>query len=89
MDEIDPSSSGIRQISTYFSINGLPITIRRARALESGDGFLFPYRKHYFVCKPEVVAALGMDPNDSDRKKIGCDCVRPTIRSFSATGAKA
>ena len=46
-------------------------------ALESGGGFLFPYQKHYFVCKPDVVAALGMDPNDADWEKIGRDCARP------------
>lgn len=46
-------------------------------ALDSGGGFLFPYQKHFFVCKPEVVIALGMDPADSDWEKIGNDCARP------------
>jgi hypothetical protein len=49
-----------------------------ARAsLDSEGGFLFPYQKHYFVCQPEVVAALGLDPDDSDWEKIGRDCARP------------
>lgn len=47
-------------------------------ALDSEGGFLFPYQKHYFVCKPEVVAALGMDPDDPDWEKIGRDCARPS-----------
>jgi hypothetical protein len=47
-------------------------------ALDSEGGFLFPYQNHYFVCKPEVVAALGMDPDDLDWDQIGRDCARPT-----------
>ena len=46
-------------------------------ALESEGGFLFPYQKHYFVCRPDVVSALGLDPEDSDWVKIGHDCARP------------
>lgn len=46
-------------------------------ALDTSGGFLFPYQKHYFVCKPEVVAALGMDPDDPDWERIGRDCARP------------
>lgn len=46
-------------------------------ALDSEGGFLLPYRNHYFVCKSEVVAALGMDPDDLDWDKIGRDCARP------------
>jgi hypothetical protein len=46
-------------------------------ALDSEGGFLFPYQKHYFICKPEVVAALGMDPEDLDWDKIRRDCARP------------
>jgi hypothetical protein len=46
-------------------------------ALDSAGGFLLPYQNHYFVCKPEVVAALGMDPDDADWEKVGYDCARP------------
>ena len=50
-----------------------------ARAsLEGEGGFLFPYQKHYFVCQPDVVSALGLDPADSDWEKIGRDCARPS-----------
>lgn len=49
-----------------------------ARAsLDNEGGFLFPYQKHYFVCQPEVVAALGLDPDDPDWEKIGRDSARP------------
>ena len=49
-----------------------------ARAsLEGEGGFLFPYKNHYFVCQPEVVAALGLDPHDPDWEKIGRDSARP------------
>jgi hypothetical protein len=46
-------------------------------ALENEGGFLLPYQQHYFVCKPDVVSALGLDPEDPDWVKIGHDCARP------------
>lgn len=50
----------------------------KARAsLESEGGYLLPYQKHFFICKPEVIAALGLDPNDPDWELIEFDCARP------------
>ena len=46
-------------------------------ALESEGGFLLPYQSHFFVCKADVIQALGLDPNDPDWKKIEYDCARP------------
>jgi hypothetical protein len=48
---------------------------RIARARERG--FLLPYKRHFFVCKAEVISALGLDPDDPDWEKIGWDCARP------------
>ena len=47
-------------------------------ALKEQGGFLLPYRHHFYICKPEVVSALGLDPGDPDWEKIGFDCVRPS-----------
>lgn len=47
-------------------------------ALEEHGEFLLPYRKHFYVCKAEVISALGLDPNDPDWEKIEFDCARPT-----------
>jgi hypothetical protein len=47
-------------------------------ALDSEGGFLLPYQKHFFVCRADVIQALGLDPNDSDWEKIGRDCARPS-----------
>lgn len=47
-------------------------------ALEKHGGFLLPYRHHFFVCRPDVIQALGLDPEDSDWRTIGYDCARPT-----------
>lgn len=44
---------------------------------ETHGGFLLPYRHHFYVCKPEVISALGLDPEDDDWEKIGYDCARP------------
>ena len=48
---------------------------RNARERESG--FLLPYKHHFFVCKAEVIQALGLDPDDPDWETIGWDCARP------------
>src|SRR5262245_23874519 len=49
-------------------------------ALEDQGGFLLPYRNHFFLCKPEVIKALGLDPEDPDWEKIAFDCARPSDR---------
>ena len=45
--------------------------------LEEHGGFLLPYRHHFYVCKAEVISALGLDPDDPDWKAIGYNCARP------------
>lgn len=50
------------------------------RSLESEGGFLLPYEKHFFVCEPDVIKAMGLEPDDPDWEKIGRDCVSPTDR---------
>jgi len=78
MDEIDRTKLWYQTNLDVF-LNQWFADYDQARAArESGGGFLFPYQKHYFVCKPDVVAALGLDPNDADWEKIGYDCVRPS-----------
>ena len=52
---------------------------REAReALEKEGGFLFPFKQHFFICRPDAVRAMGLDPDDPDWKKIGWDCVKPS-----------
>jgi hypothetical protein len=49
-----------------------------ARAsLEFGGGYLFPYRRQFFVCESGFVEALGVDPADPDWERVGRDWVRP------------
>jgi len=50
-------------------------------ALDSEGGFLLPYQEHFFVCKPAVINALGLEPDDPDWDKIGRDCARPRDRA--------
>jgi hypothetical protein len=47
------------------------------KSLDEHGGFLLPYRHHFYVCKAEVIKALGLDPDDPDWKAIGYDCARP------------
>ena len=47
------------------------------RALGSGDGFLLPYKNHFFVCEAGVIRALGLEPDDQDWEKIGRDAAKP------------
>jgi hypothetical protein len=47
------------------------------QALESGGGFLLPYRNHFFVCEADLIQALGLEPDDPDWDKIGRDAAKP------------
>jgi hypothetical protein len=47
------------------------------RSLESEGGFLLPYKQHFYICQPEAIRALGLDPEDADWELIGRDCPRP------------
>ena len=47
------------------------------RSLEAEGGFLFPYKRHFFVCERDAVASLGLDPEDPDFEKAGRDLARP------------
>jgi hypothetical protein len=77
MEEIDLTKLWYQPNLDIF-LNRWFANYEAARAsLDREGGFLFPYQKHYFVCQPEVVAALGLDPNDLDWEKIGYDCARP------------
>ena len=48
---------------------------RKARERESE--FLLPFKNHFFVCKADVIQALGLDPDDPDWETIGWDCAKP------------
>ena len=49
-----------------------------ARAsLESEGGYLFPFRRQFFICEAGFLEARGIDPGDPDWERIGRDWVRP------------
>jgi hypothetical protein len=49
-----------------------------ARAsLEAEGGYLFPFRRQFFICEAGFLEARGIDPADSDWEQIGRDWVRP------------
>jgi hypothetical protein len=50
------------------------------QALDSGNGFLLPYKNHFFVCEADVIKALGLEPDDPDWEKIGRDAAMPRDR---------
>jgi len=50
------------------------------QSLDRHGEFLLPYQKHFFICQPDVITALGLDPNDPDWEKIGYDCAHPLDR---------
>ena len=47
---------------------------------EESDGFLFPYRRQFFVAERYFVEALGLDPDDEAFTRMGRDWVRPKDR---------
>lgn len=49
-----------------------------ARAsLEAEGGYLFPFRRQFFVCEGGFLEARGIDPEDPDWDAIGRDWIRP------------
>lgn len=44
---------------------------------ENVGGFLLPYKHHFFVCKAEVIRALGLEPDDPDWERVRWDCAQP------------
>ena len=59
------------------------------KALAEVGGFLLPYERHFFVCKSDLINAIGLDPSDPDWEKIGFDCARPTdVEAFQRLSQK-
>ena len=49
-----------------------------ARALlEAEGGYLFPFRRQFFICEAGFLEARGIDPTHPDWDRIGRDWVRP------------
>ena len=49
-----------------------------ARAIrEEHGGYLLAYRRQYFVVERGYIDFLGLDPDDPDWERIGCDWARP------------
>jgi hypothetical protein len=46
-------------------------------SLEAEGGYLFPYRRQFFLCEPGFLEARGIDPTDPDWDRIGRDWLRP------------
>lgn len=53
-------------------------TYEDARAArETEGGYLFPYKRYFFVTDATAIWELRLDPSDPDREHIGWDWVRP------------
>ena len=78
MSEIDPGKLWYHPYLDVF-LNRWYANYEEARqSLDHDGGFLLPYQKHFFICQPELISALGLDPNDPDWQKIGFDCAHPS-----------
>ncbi|MDX1490579.1 MAG: hypothetical protein R3332_04795 [Pseudohongiellaceae bacterium] len=45
--------------------------------IDEHGGYLLPYQKQYFVCKPPYLQALGLELEDPDLDKVGTDWAKP------------
>lgn len=45
--------------------------------LAQGQGFLLPYRDHFFICQNEYVEFLGVPSQDQDLQLVGRNWVEP------------
>jgi hypothetical protein len=48
--------------------------------LAKSEGYLLPYKGHFFICQRGYIEALGLDPDDRDWELIGRDWVKPADR---------
>jgi hypothetical protein len=46
-------------------------------SLEADGGYLFPFRRQFFICEAGFLESRGIDPGDPDWEQIGRDWVRP------------
>lgn len=44
---------------------------------KANGGYLLPFGKQFFVCETSYLEFLGLDKDDEDLKKVGCDWVDP------------
>jgi hypothetical protein len=47
------------------------------QSLMSEGGYLFPYRRQFFVCEAEAVRSMVLEPDDPDWERINWDGARP------------
>ena len=77
MSDLDPGKLWYHPYLDVF-LNRWYANYEEARAsLDNHGGYLLPYQKHFFICEPDVISALGLDPGDPDWEKIGYDCAHP------------
>lgn len=48
-----------------------------SQSLGHSGGYLFPYKKQFFICEAPYIAELGLDPDDADWERIGYNWVKP------------
>jgi hypothetical protein len=82
---LEPPPSARLDTEAFFPANWGAAFLNRwfarydeARAsLEAEGGYLFPYRRQFFLCEPGFLEARGIDPADPDWDRIGRDWLRP------------
>ena len=80
MDELDK-----READTLWYPPTLDVFLNRwfasyeeaRQALEAEGGYLLPYRHQFFICQPEAIRAMGLEPDDPDWERIGRDGAAP------------
>ncbi len=53
-------------------------------AREHSNGYLFPYKRQFFVAESHLLVTIGLDPDHADWQEMGRDWVRP--KSEAARG---
>ena len=75
-ERLDTESFFARTAAAY--LNRWFARYDEARAsLEAEGGYLFPFRRQFFICEAGFLETRGIDPGDPDWERIGRDWVRP------------
>ena len=77
MKEFDPDTLWYQSNLDIFLNRWFADYEKAQAARETDGGFLLPYKHHFYICKPEVIRALGLEPDDPDWERIKWDCARP------------
>jgi hypothetical protein len=67
----------LARAGSHFLNRWFPSYAEARDSLRARGGYLFPYRRQFFICEAGLLRAVGVDPADPDWERIAGDWVQP------------